>query len=662
MTAHKNKDHLYFDLAFELAYFIHAHKEVAFFVAEDALDELPLMLGKQETNRKQSRLLNGFWKGGERTRPIRQTIRLNERQMLQWLCYKQSEPWERQTEKGEGLYSPTEEDMIVRYLAHLLFLTLRRGSFYVSLAIGQLLHQFDRRETRLFYDVLTQSDSARMKDTGYIGKQRLQLLGRVCERFDTLIQTTKTPGGERQIVVQPATRRVIKLVHECLRRFTPWGTTCIIDVGFDVTDIPGLYSSGADIDEDRIEMDRLHTVVDPDCFARFAEGLSKYVRNLPDDIQDKCCNFDSPDQRLGVPKFFNISSGPSLGERLQPPILAKEDYVRLERTLDARARRRKTFTPRQLSVYVDGRQAQSFDLNRTNRADFFIGAEAGVIEVRGGDEEGELTLATLLVEFDEIPVGGAFKDSVVDKGGHKVEIQLKPIRDAAGVIEGAQVQVIYAAPRLVWPISRLTMHLQQLREISGTGYALWLRVGVALLLTVAAFVVIWFQLRPSQRGIEPQQQAEQPPAQAEEAPQPTGPRPPVERSHPLRKIGRLIARANWSTDPKTALRAVTIEPTRGEVKIIDFSRRQTRLFLSLPLYDDDRTYTHYRITLAMEAERLWQQTLRAPANSLTGNAHILNLVLSPGRLDQKRPYDLQVEGRTQAGWKALGHVLLSPRA
>ena len=185
---------------------------------------------------------------------------------------------------------------------------------------------------------------------------------------------------------------------------------------------------------------------------------------------------------------------------------------------------------------------------------------------------------------------------------------------------------------------------------------------MALLLAVAALVVIWFQLRPSQRGIEPQQQAEQPPAQGEETPQPTGPRPPVERSQPLRNIGRPIARASWSTDPKTALLAVTVEPTRGEVKIIDFSRRQTRLFLSLPLYDDDRTYTHYRITLAADAERPWQQTLRAPANSLTGNAHILNLVLSPGRLAQKRPYDLQVEGRTQAGWKALGHVLLSPKA
>src|SRR4030095_6431543 len=200
-----DKDNLYFGLAYQLAYFIHVNKETACFVAEDALDQLAGMLGKQEIYRKPSGLLSGFWKGGERNRPIRRTLKLNEQQMLQWLVYQHSESWERDAERGEGLYLPTEEDMIVRYLKHLVFITLRLGSFYVSLAIGQLLHEFDRRQTRLFYDILTQSDSARMKDMGYIGKQRLELLRRICQRFDRMVHTTKTPQGERQILTQPTT-------------------------------------------------------------------------------------------------------------------------------------------------------------------------------------------------------------------------------------------------------------------------------------------------------------------------------------------------------------------------------------------------------------------------------------------------------------------------
>src|SRR2546429_1298430 len=104
---------------------------------------------------------------------------------------------ERQTERGEGLYLPTEEDMIVRYLEHLVFLTLRRGSFYVTLVVGALLHQFNRRETRLFYDILTQNDPARMKDTGYIGKQRLEMLEIISKRFGQMIRTAKSRADEK---------------------------------------------------------------------------------------------------------------------------------------------------------------------------------------------------------------------------------------------------------------------------------------------------------------------------------------------------------------------------------------------------------------------------------------------------------------------------------
>src|SRR6185503_6697605 len=106
MTA-DNKDQLYFGLAYELAYFIHVNKETACFVAEDALDQLPIMLGKQEIYRKPSGLLSGFWKGGERSRPVRRTLKLNERQMLQWLVYHHSESWEREAERGDGLYLPS---------------------------------------------------------------------------------------------------------------------------------------------------------------------------------------------------------------------------------------------------------------------------------------------------------------------------------------------------------------------------------------------------------------------------------------------------------------------------------------------------------------------------------------------------------------------------
>jgi hypothetical protein len=657
MTTANSRDHDHFDLAFELAYCIHVNKEVAFFVAEDALDELPSMLGSQERHRKPSERLRGFWKGGERTRPIRKTIKLNERQMLQWLVYKHSESWERQTERGEGLYQPTEEDMIVRYLEHLVFITLRRGSFYVTLAVGQLLHQFDRRETRLFYDILTQSDSARMKDMGYIGKQRLELLERICRRFDQIIQTVKTAGGEKQLVMRPATPEVIDLVHESLRRFAPWDTTCIVESGFDITDIPGLYFSGDSSDEDLIEMNRIHTLLDPECFARFVEGLSKYVRTLPANNQDKVCNYDSPNERLAVPEFSNFTGGSSRGDRFQSPKLKEADYIRLQRTLDTRTRRRKSFTPQQLCVYVDNVLLQSFEPRRKDRSRFVIGPEANVIEVRGRDAEGELTLAILIVDYDQIPVGGALRDSLVLEGGQKVAVQLTPIWDAERNVEGGQLEVRYAERAWLGWSGRLRRE-RDVSESPGSSYAWLIKAGLALALIVVALILIWFQLRPSRQEARPPEQAGQPPTEEEKPASPVTP-PTPHGQPPPSKGTTLIARATWSKDPQSALSAIPIEPTRGEVRTIDLSRRQTQMLFNIPQYAGSVKYSRYRITLVAADEQFWQQTLRAPAVSLTGNAHILNLVLFPQRMPSNTQYDLRVEGQTQSGWQRLGHVVLN---
>jgi hypothetical protein len=120
----------------------------------------------------------------------------------------------------------------------------------------------------------------------------------------------------------------------------------------------------------------------------------------------------------------------------------------------------------------------------------------------------------------------------------------------------------------------------------------------------------------------------------------------------------LIAHANWSRDPEAALRAIEIEPTRAEAAAVNFSGPQSRVLLSLPLFEDDRPYTRYRVVLGRGDERYWQQTLRAPKVSLTGSAHILDLVLYPKRLTQQNVYDLRVEGFTREGWTQLGHVLL----
>lgn len=684
MTTAGNREQLYFDLAFELAYCLHANKEVAFFIAEDALDTLGLTLGHQEKNRTPSDRLRGFLKWGERTRPIRKTVRLSEKQMLQWLVYKQSEVWELETERGEGLYLPNEEDLIVRYIEQLVFITLRRGSFYVTLAVCSLLHQFNRRETRLFYDILTQSDSARMKDTSYIGKQRLEMLERVSRRFGDMIQTANRPGEEKQFVMRPLNQEVVELVHECLRRFAPWETTCVVEPGFDVTDIPGLYfsESGDALAEELIEMCRIRAVLDPECFAVFAKGLSKYVRRLPNGDQDSGCDYGSPDTRLSIPQFSNFPGGTPRGDRFQPPKLTKEDYVRLERTLDARGHRRKNFSPRQLRIYVDAALVHSFDLKATNRARLQVGAEASTVEVRGLNNAVELPLATLLLNNDHLR-GGNFVDSVEHEGGQRLTFRLSPVLNAGDEIKGAQLEVSYTEAGLTRIVSRLARRVSYLsggtlgvRGRSPSGLKSqngWLpKVVVAALIIVVSALLWWRFLSPSSvRVVTPAEQASQPQGnqtnvgEREGQSQPVTlatPPPPIKQLPTPKEVKAPIARAAWSTNREAALLAVTVEPTRGEIRTINLSRRETQVFLGLPLYDDEgRVYSRYRLTLSASEMRLWQQTLSAPQADNKRYNHVLSFSLLSRQLPKAGSYDLQVEGFSQGAWNRLGRVVFSPK-
>jgi hypothetical protein len=46
--------------------------------------------------------------------------------------YAESDTWERCTERGDSPYPLTEEDMIIRFVKHLVRITVRRNSFRVG--------------------------------------------------------------------------------------------------------------------------------------------------------------------------------------------------------------------------------------------------------------------------------------------------------------------------------------------------------------------------------------------------------------------------------------------------------------------------------------------------------------------------------------------------
>lgn len=594
---------------------------------------------------------------------------LAEPQALQWLVFKHSEVWELQTERGEGFYLPTEEDLIVRYLEHLAHITLKRGSFYTTLAIGSLLHQFDRRETRLFYDILTQSDSARMKDMNYIGKQRLEMLEKISQRFGNRIQTVTRPGAEKHFVMRPTDEWVLRLARESLTRFTPWETSCVIEPGFEVTDVSGFYfPEGSDSDEELVELNRIHTVLDPVCFERFVHDLAKYVRTLPNEDQDQACNYDDVDKRIAVPQFSNFPGASSRGDRFQPPPLLPEDYVRLERTLASRAKRRRTFVPRQLRIYIDKALSYSLDPHTSNTGQWLIG-QASVVEVRGEGEGGELTLATLILrDFrdDEKSFGG----SVTYDGGQQLTIWITR-READGLISNALLEVRYEdrrSKRKLPTMRRILLGLKSGGQAeSDSAEARLMPVSwktgaaVALILLVAAFL-IWQLLTWRQSEAPSQQAGPAAPQQQDTSIISITPSPSSKPSRTTRDTQPLVAQARWSMERKEALKALSLEATRSETQIIDLSRDRTKLLISVPTHNESgQSYSRYRVTLLAAGTQLWQETLRAPKVSLTRYTHILNLDLFTKGLPPEESYDLRIEGPGQSGWEILGEIRLQSR-
>jgi hypothetical protein len=121
----------------------------------------------------------------------------------------------------------------------------------------------------------------------------------------------------------------------------------------------------------------------------------------------------------------------------------------------------------------------------------------------------------------------------------------------------------------------------------------------------------------------------------------------------------LIARARWSTDPEAALRAVRIEPTRGESARIDPSRRLTTLLVSLPVADDaGQSFSRYRLTLVSAEKVTWQQVLFAPSATPNQRRRTVSIDLMTQHLSESERHRLQVEGRGPDGWHSLGQLEL----
>lgn len=415
--------------AFALAYFIHGSDAEARAVVREAMGKLEVAAAAQVKRLYYSPTRRSLW---QRTRAAhsRTKVSLSERHLLQRLIYVESEPYERARERNaEAL---RDEDLLIHFVKHLIRISLKRNSFYVALGVSRVLHNYSTNETMEIYNVVVQ-DPERVKDDYYYRSRKGRLLQEIKDRFDSFLNVSRVSRGEERFQTLDAPDEFVALIAECLRQFSPWHTPCAIPPQYDPTadEIPTL-SSAHESEEDRVEINRIHALVHPDCYELLTTSLK----------------FDPPALRLSVPRFNlpngkNNMSGPNDQPRRPAPPLGASEVETLKRILAEQSARRKATHATLLSVIVDKVERARLDLETADSVSFALDDADELVEVRALDDERTLLATHLLGGADAGERIGPASFEIVLEGGQKLTFTLSSEGSEAGEESRSIMSVAY---------------------------------------------------------------------------------------------------------------------------------------------------------------------------------------------------------------------------
>src|SRR5579859_441712 len=421
---------------FELAYFIAQHRPSALEILIGALDKLSI-----QCRREKRRF---YWRYSHSCQPIRR-ITHQDLDAFQWLIMLESEPCEKAQEL-RGRDSP--RDMVVRYIKHLVQITMSMSSFYVCVGMNRLLYSYSTPETQAAFELITQ----RFPGADQYRRAKKMLTSQLRERFGERVETVRTRHGEIRFQTLEDQSRWHELVRECLSMFSPWSTD-----GWckhfrpKVDDMPcsSLPAGKATAGPDAQETIYCHMFIEPVC----RENLSSVL------------SFSSPEARLALPRFAMKEEmrGSDSNDTQGPPVskLSDEEKALIAGRLNASKIRRHRIRPRSVSVVVDGLERSQFDLAGTGHLQIELAEGAKLIEIKGVDEQGDLLLGTHLISY----TGEAFEFSKVMqyfKNG-RLSFMVSPISNSS---DGARAvltltfkrrfQMSWGAFARVWRLIRLT--------------------------------------------------------------------------------------------------------------------------------------------------------------------------------------------------------------
>ena len=554
--------------AYRLAYFLHQDKGVATKIVADATLKLNVAMAVQ--SKRLYYVPVGRFSAGEsrRTDGIRNKALFSDLHLLQRLVYIESEPYERQKERAAQVAPPgvhavgdpaNEEDLLVYFIKHLVRITTKRNAFYVTLGVSRLLHSYSTLETMEIYNAVI-GEPERVKDDYYYRSRKAVLMHEMCQRFGQLIRACRQRRGEERFETQPGSSEQRSLMRECLRLFTPWDTQCPVPRDFDpLKSVIAALTSKSSADENRVEVNRIHAVLHPDCFENLVAAF----------------DYASPGERMELPRFFsqNTDDQSPPRQRRAPAELDAEELAEINQLLAEQARRRRRSSSNAIRIMVDGIERARLNPANQSSISFSVEEDAELIEILTKDASGELLLATHLL--------GSFGDAVSIRLEGGQDLSLSITRKASGVVGGNDFEIKFGyremsfrrAARLWWQGIN-----DRLRQEEGSGGsrvpARLILAGTVLVICLAGYLAyLTFRSRPEsgpeqiaqvnppvQNGSFPRDPVSSPPAQTDKndkaPPKATTERKNGERVRTPRETPDDSATRSGSVVPNLTLREV----------------------------------------------------------------------------------------------------------
>jgi hypothetical protein len=526
------------DAAFELAHFIHRDRLIAQAICLEATQRLEIAAATQ--------IKRLYY------RPLRQNrfrASWGDRHLLQRLVYFQSEAWERLAESRDP-ESLTEEDLLLRFLKHLCQITMKRNSFYASIALGRIVHAYSTADTMSLYHAIA-PEACERKQSDYLRSRKAQLLDEVRTRFGDFLSIVRGPHQEDRIETSELTSRKAAWVRECLRVLTPWAIPCWGEK-------EKASGSGGrrrnrfapERDEDSREARRFHALFHPPCFTT----LTRQAR-LAD-----------PASRLAIPRFQLGGKPPAQGGRGgddRSTHLRPEERAAIQRRLSEEARRRRECPTRFLRVLVDGQERARIDPRASSVARLALDDTAEMIEVRVASPGGEIPLA--LHALTDTPDGESAQAQVFSielESGQALSFR---VESAAG--SSRAVEVAYRETSAVRAALLAARRAAYRFGEAGRTVAGWAQQPVTLLLLLGAIgLSLYLGRTPAEQPPAPQRIAAAPVPQAAlpQAPS-TSSAPLVARPVPVSDVvahARPKPEGSFTRAPRTAQRAPHSKPVQ----------------------------------------------------------------------------------------------------